>query len=60
MDEDDSRRIDRQAKRTLSRAVQSDTQIKDLDVSQPLFFSFSPPMFNPLILFLEQAARTLG
>jgi len=31
MDEDDSRRIDRQAKRTLSRAVQSDTQIKDLD-----------------------------
>lgn len=39
MEEDESHCIDRQAKRTLSRAVQSDAQIKDLDVSQPQFFS---------------------
>ncbi|KAG8221001.1 hypothetical protein J3R82DRAFT_2510 [Butyriboletus roseoflavus] len=31
MDDDDSRCINRQAKRALSRAVQFDTQIKDLD-----------------------------
>ena len=32
-DDDDSPSIDRRAKHTLSRAVQFDTQIKDLDVS---------------------------
>lgn len=32
-DDDDSHCIDRQAKHALSRAVQSDTRIKDLDVS---------------------------
>lgn len=51
-DDDDSHR---QAKRTISRAVQFDAQIKDLDVSQRL----SRRLPNP-ILFSEQAARTLG
>ena len=61
MDDDNSPSVDRQAKRSLSRAVQFDTQIKDLDVSQPPRFMsmrLLPPLLN--VFLPEQAARTPG
>lgn len=56
MDNDDSRCIDRHAKRTLSRATQFDTRIKDLDVSQT---SLSP-LVPHLILFQSKLREHLG
>lgn len=59
MNDDDSRCIDRQAKHVLSRAVQSDTRIKDLDVSQPHFFSsislVATHVFNPILFSFFQS-----
>lgn len=57
-EDDDSRCIDSHAKRTLSRAVQSDAQIKDLDVSPHFFFIVAT--HDPFFFFSEQATRTLG
>ena len=61
-DDNDARCIDRQAKRILSRTVQSDAQIKDLDVSQLFFFFVAThaPFHSIPSFFPEQAPRTLG